>query len=147
MSEHLPAQQGRAATGWWIGQHVTCGPVDSVRAGWHEAICDCGWQTSGMESVIDDAIWEHASECMKPPVALIDRADRAETQIARIREIAEQWNTTPDYLRSSYDRGRVDQRHEMTELLLTALNSDISTTNPTHNTTALAAGEGSDNHG
>ncbi len=147
MSEQLSVQQERAAIGWWIGQHVDFGPVDSVRHGWHEAICDCGWRTTGMESVVDDAIWEHASECMKPPVALIDRAERAETQIARIRQIADQWNATPDYLPSSYDRGRVDQRHEMTEQLLTALDAETTTTNPTPNTTALAAGEGSDSRG
>lgn len=39
----------------------------------------------------------------------------------RIRELADQWNNTPDYAPTDYDRGRVDQRHDMTIQLLKLL--------------------------
>jgi hypothetical protein len=35
--------------------------------------------------------------------------------------LADQWNETPDYAPHDYDRGRVEQRHDMTEQLLTVL--------------------------
>lgn len=41
--------------------------------------------------------------------------------LARVRALADQWNETPDYTVSEYDRGRVDQRHDMTMQLLAAL--------------------------
>lgn len=44
--------------------------------------------------------------------------------IARVEALAEQWNATPDYTASTYDQGRVDQRHDMTMQLLEALGDD-----------------------
>ena len=41
--------------------------------------------------------------------------------IAAVRALAGQWNATPDYVQSDYDKGRVDQRHDMTEQLLAVL--------------------------
>lgn len=48
--------------------------------------------------------------------------------IDRARALADRWNDTPDYMPSEYDRGRVDQRHEMTEQLLVALDSAATAT-------------------
>lgn len=45
----------------------------------------------------------------------------ASAAIERVRAVADQWNATPDYSPSEYDKGRVDQRHDMTAQLLAAL--------------------------
>lgn len=45
-------------------------------------------------------------------------------QQSAVERLAEQWNTTPDYAPTEYDRGRVDQRHEMTMQLLEAIEAD-----------------------
>lgn len=45
----------------------------------------------------------------------------AESILARVRALADQWNDTPDYTPSAYDQGCVDQRHAMTMQLLEAL--------------------------
>lgn len=42
-------------------------------------------------------------------------------QLAAAEGLAEKWNATPDYTVSEYDRGRVDQRHDMTTELLEVL--------------------------
>ena len=42
-------------------------------------------------------------------------------RVAPVEALAEKWNSTPDYDRTEYDRGRVDQRHDMTTELLEAL--------------------------
>lgn len=39
----------------------------------------------------------------------------------RVAELATGWNDLPDYAPSTYDQGRVDQRHDMTMTLLEAL--------------------------
>lgn len=41
-----------------------------------------------------------------------------EETLAAVRALADQWNETPDYTPSDYDRGRVDQRHDMLTQLL-----------------------------
>jgi hypothetical protein len=48
-------------------------------------------------------------------------------RLAPIEALAEQWNSTPDYSPTDYDRGRVDQRHDMTGQLLEALTPDRGT--------------------
>ncbi|WP_336642810.1 hypothetical protein [Microbacterium sp. MMO-113] len=45
-------------------------------------------------------------------------------QQSAVERLAEQWNTTPDHTPSTYDLGRVDQRHEMTRQLLEAIEAD-----------------------
>lgn len=44
--------------------------------------------------------------------------------MSAVERLAEQWNSTPDYLGSDYDRGRVEQRHMMTTQLLEAIAED-----------------------
>jgi hypothetical protein len=39
-------------------------------------------------------------------------------KVHRVKALADAWSETPDYTASDYDRGRVDQRHDMTEELL-----------------------------
>lgn len=51
--------------------------------------------------------------------------------LARVRALADQWNETPDYTVSDYDRGRVDQRHDMTGQLLEALEPPATDEEPT----------------
>ena len=46
-----------------------------------------------------------------------------EALLTRIAALAEKWNSTPDYSPTEYDRGRVDQRHDMTAELFEALAS------------------------
>lgn len=41
--------------------------------------------------------------------------------VTAVEALADQWNSTPDYSPTDYDRGRVDQRHDMTGQLLEAL--------------------------
>jgi hypothetical protein len=49
------------------------------------------------------------------------RAEKWDRLLADLRTLADQWNTTPDYQPTHYDRGRVDQRHDMTGQLLELL--------------------------
>lgn len=51
-------------------------------------------------------------------------SDDAATVLARVRALADQWNDTPDYTPSTYDQGRVDQRHDMTMQLLEVLGDE-----------------------
>lgn len=44
--------------------------------------------------------------------------------MSAVHGLADQWNATPDYLASEYDRGRVHQRHMMTTQLLEAIEAD-----------------------
>ena len=41
-----------------------------------------------------------------------------------VERLAEAWNATPDYAPTEYDRGRVEQRHDMTTQLLEAIEAD-----------------------
>jgi hypothetical protein len=50
-----------------------------------------------------------------------------EAVLARVQGLADQWNETPDYTPSEYDRGRVDQRHDMLQQLLEVLPAPRST--------------------
>lgn len=61
-------------------------------------------------------------------LALIDRTRKAEATVARIQALVDRWNDTPDYTPSHYDQGRVDQRDDMTMLLMEALDTTTSTT-------------------
>ena len=37
-------------------------PIESVRDGWHEGCCPfCGYSTTGLESVVEEAIHDHAA--------------------------------------------------------------------------------------
>lgn len=46
-------------------------PIDSARDGWHEATCGRDdWSTTGLESVVEEAAYEHAHEA-HPHVAQI----------------------------------------------------------------------------
>jgi len=65
----LPGYRERTVVYWWISKYASFGPVESVRYGWYQALCDCGWSTDGLETIVDDALYEHARECMKPSVA------------------------------------------------------------------------------
>lgn len=56
------------AVGAVVDRLVTVGPAGSVREGWHEAHCVCDWSTSGNESVVDDAAYEHVAEEHKAEV-------------------------------------------------------------------------------
>lgn len=46
---------------------------------------------------------------------------RAQAILTRVRALADQWDETPDYTATDYDRGRVEQRHDMLTQLLEAL--------------------------
>lgn len=41
-----------------------------------------------------------------------------------VERLADQWNQTPDHTPTTYDLGRVDQRHAMTAQLLEAIEAD-----------------------
>lgn len=60
------------------------------------------------------------------PTLLLVVADLIDARLAPIRALADQWNDTPDYDPSDYDRGRVEQRHDMTGQLLAALSAHES---------------------
>ena len=62
----------RLAVDWWIEQHMIVGEIESVRDGWWQAECACGWRTNGAENIVEDAAFEHALECMKPADRLTD---------------------------------------------------------------------------
>ena len=53
--------------------------------------------------------------------ALVAEVRRQRDVLGRVGELADAWNETPDYAPSHYDRGRVEQRHDMTDELWTAL--------------------------
>lgn len=56
------------ATGAAVDRMVSIGEADSVREAWHEASCECGWETSGSEPNVEDAAHEHVSEMHKAEV-------------------------------------------------------------------------------
>lgn len=45
-------------------------------------------------------------------------------RLADVRALADAWNEIPDYTATVYDRGRVDQRHDMLAELLEVLDPD-----------------------
>jgi len=49
--------------------------------------------------------------------------------LARVLALMKRWEGTPDYTRTEYDKGRVDQRHEMWTLLAEAL-EDVEAPKP-----------------
>lgn len=56
----------------------------------------------------------------------------APSVLSAVERLAESWNATPDYAPTEYDRGRVEQRHEMTMQLLEVLaaNKEVDTPEP-----------------
>lgn len=57
----------------------------------------------------------------------IEQRDAAEAVVERVVALAAAWNDTPDYQPSDYDRGRVDQRHDMTIQLAEVVGHAAST--------------------
>lgn len=94
----------------WIGEH---GYKETVLSGW-------GHSASGTAAEPQDREFI-ATFNPERVLELLDRLERAEAALQRVRALADRWNDTPDYKPSVYDEGRVDQRHDMTMQLLVAL--------------------------
>jgi hypothetical protein len=61
---------------------------------------------------------------------------RAIVLLEEVQALASRWNDIPDYTATQYDRGRVDQRHDMTMELLVALTSPAPSESPRESETA-----------
>lgn len=66
---------------------------------------------------------EWASRMMELASITAER-DAYKARLDAVASLASQWDGTPDYQPTDYDRGRVDQRHEMTMQLLESLDGD-----------------------
>ena len=55
------------------------------------------------------------------PVQLVAEVQRLRAESGQVKALADAWNETPDYAPSEYDRGRVEQRHDMTAELLAVI--------------------------
>ena len=53
--------------------------------------------------------------------ALVAEVRRLRAESGQVKALADAWNETPDYAPSEYDRGRVEQRHDMTAELLAVI--------------------------
>jgi hypothetical protein len=122
MSElDLDAIEARAAAAtpapWSRGGNADPGEVIYGEGG---TLISVGWEGDGgvIRPETDGEFIAHARQDVPALVAEVRRLREA---LGRVEELADAWNETPDYAPSHYDRGRVEQRHDMTGELLTIL--------------------------
>ena len=60
-------------------------------------------------------------DCDALTLALVAEVRRLRAESGQVKALADAWNETPDYAPSEYDRGRVEQRHDMTAELLAVI--------------------------
>lgn len=78
------------------------------------ATVEAAAQDAGATVMIRGAMWSPIFRGVEQIIA---------ARLAPVEALAEKWNSTPDYTRTEYDRGRVDQRHDMTTELLEVLST------------------------
>ena len=110
---------------------------ESLVTSWNEAdgyqksvVSGWGHDASGTSASDEDRAYIAAAN----PSVVLDLIARVRTAEAErdaykarldaVASLASQWDGTPDYQPTDYDRGRVDQRHEMTMQLLESLDGD-----------------------
>lgn len=82
-----------------------------------------GRQRARLNAAIDRARMERA-QAEDAETAATGRAEAAEAKVAAVEALADEWERIPDFAKTQYDQGRVDQRHMAATELYEALGVD-----------------------